>query len=128
MTYVDGYLLPVKKKDLSAYKKLAKVAAKIWMKCGALGVYECQADDLTSVKKWKGREFPKMVKIKPGETIFYSFILYKSKAHRDSVNKKVTKEMVKDKDKWKDKKMPFDMKRMAFGGFKAVVEEKSGRK
>jgi len=116
MSYVDGYVLPVPKKNLAAYRKLAKLGARLWKKYGALEYFECVGDDL---KVKCGRPFPKLVKPKAGETVVFSFIVYKSRAHRDRVNAKVMKGMdMSDMPK----KMPFDMKRMTFGGFKAIVE------
>jgi uncharacterized protein YbaA (DUF1428 family) len=122
MTYVDGYVLPIPKSKIKAYKKMALDSGKIWKKHGALGYFECVADDLTSVKKWKGREFSKMVKNKPSETIIFAFIIFKSKSQRNHINKKVHEEMMRTKDKWENIPMPFDMKKMAYGGFKAIVE------
>ena len=121
MTYVDGFVLPVKKKNISIYKKMAQDGARMWKKAGALRYFECVGDDLHS--KWVKLTFPKMAKIKPGETVFFSFITYKSRKHRDSVNARVMKGMEKNKDKYKDMQMPFDMKRMAYGGFRAIVEK-----
>ena len=117
MHYVDGYVLPVPKKNLAAYRRLAKLGAKIWKKHGALDYRECVGDDL----KPKGMlGFPTVVKPKAGETVVFSYIVFKSRAHRDAVNKKVMKDpalaaMV-------NQKMPFDFKRMAYGGFKVLVE------
>jgi len=119
--YVDGFVLPVKKSKIKAYKKAARFAAKVWMEHGALSVKECQGDDL-NIKFTL--PFPKLVKPKKGETIFYSYIEYKSKAHRDEVNKKVMKEMEAYQKEHPDhmKNMPFDMKRFAYGGFKIIVD------
>ena len=117
MSYVDGYLLCVPKKKLAAYKKLAKLGAKMWMKQGALEYFECVGDDL-KVKGMLG--FPAVAKPKAGETIVFSFVVYKSRAHRDAVNKKV---MAAFKESgMMDMAMPFDMKRMVYGGFKVLVE------
>jgi uncharacterized protein YbaA (DUF1428 family) len=116
MRYVDGFLLPVPKKNLAAYKKLAWLGAKIWKKHGALEFMECVGDDLNL--KW-ALPFPKVVKPKAGETIMFSFIVYKSKAHRKQVNTKVMKDPAMGT---MPKKMPFDMKRMCAGGFQAIVE------
>jgi uncharacterized protein YbaA (DUF1428 family) len=122
MRYVDGFVLTVPVKKLKEYKKMAAEGGKIWMKHGALQYMECVGDDLTSVKEWGGMPFPKMAEAKKGETVFFSFIVYKNKKHRDAVNKKVMKEMEKKYDKEKEKNMPFDMKRMAYGGFEAIVD------
>lgn len=120
MTYVDGYLLAVPKKNLKDYIKMAKAASKVWMKYGALYYAECQADDLSNpMCKLK---FSKIINAKPNEVVFYSFAIYKSKAQRDSVNKKVMKDPILNS--YCKEKVPFDMKRMVFGGFKTVVEAK----
>jgi len=118
MSYVDGFVLPVPKKNLKAYKRIAQKAGKIWKKHGALDYKECVGDDL-NVKF--GVRFPKLAKLKPGETVVFSWIVYKSRAHRDSVNARVMKDpnLCCDMD---PKKMPFDCKRMAYGGFKVLVD------
>lgn len=115
--YVDGYVIPLPKKKVRAYRRMAQKAGKIWRDHGALEFRECVGDDL-NVKM--GLPFPRGIKIKPGETVIFSWIVYKSRAHRDSVNKKVMKdarlmEMM-------DQPMPFDAKRMLYGGFKTIVE------
>jgi alkaline phosphatase len=120
MRYVDGFVLVVPKKKLKAYTKMAKDASKVWKKFGALEYKECVAEDMHPENITF--TFPKMAKAKKNETVFFSFIVYKSRAHRDSVNKKV---MAYFSKKYKDNMhddMPFDMKRMAYGGFKAVVD------
>jgi uncharacterized protein YbaA (DUF1428 family) len=116
MSYVDGYILPVPKKNVRAYKRMAELGRKIWTKHGALDYKECAGDDLVS--KW-GTPFTRMMKLKPGETVVFASIVYKSRAHRDSVNAKVMKEM---NAIGAPKDMPFDMKRMVYGGFKTLVE------
>jgi|SRR5688572_6092172 len=116
MSYVDGYILPVPKKNLRAYKRMAEMGRKIWTKHGALDYKECAGDDL--VAKW-GTPFAKMMKLKPGETVVFAYIVYKSRAHRDAVNKKVMKDM---NAAGGPPDMPFDMKRMVYGGFKTLVE------
>ena len=115
--YVDGFLLPVPKKNIEVYKRIAKKAGKIWREHGALEYRECMGEDL--VNKW-GMPFPKAVKAKPGETVFFSWIVFKSRAHRDKVNAKVMKDprMLKMMN---SKEMPFDVKRMGYGGFQVVV-------
>lgn len=114
--YVDGFIVPVPKNKLKDYQKLAKKAGKVWKQCGALEYFECAADD---VKKGKWTSFPRSVKLKPNETVFFSWIVYKSRAHRDSVNKKVMKHpMFAGMDM---ASMPFDGRRMIYGGFKSVV-------
>jgi uncharacterized protein YbaA (DUF1428 family) len=116
MRYVDGYVLPVPKKNLNTYVRMAKIGAKMWMKHGALDYKECVGEDLKT--QW-GTPFSRMMKLKPGETVVFSWIVFKSRAHRDRVNAKVMKEMEKMVDM---KEMPFDMKRMVYGGFKVLVE------
>ncbi len=123
MTYVDGFVLNIKKKNIEKYRKMAKDAGMIWKKFGALQYFECIGDDMNSAKKHGCLTFPKISKTKSDEVVFFSFIIYKSKAHRDSVNKKVMKyfnEKYSKKEQQKD--MPFDMKKMAYGGFKPIVE------
>lgn len=117
--YVDGFVIPLKKKNLAAYRRIAAKACKIWKKYGALDYVEAIGEDL----KIKGMvmSFPKMAKIKAGETVVFSFITYKSRAHRDAVNKKVMQDPVLQ-NMCDPKKSPFDFKRMAYGGFKAFVE------
>ena len=117
MRYVDGFVIPVPKKKLKAYVRMARLGAKMWMKHGALDYKECVGDDLET--KW-GKPFPKTMKLKPGETVVFSWIVFKSRAHRDRVNAKVMKEMDEKMGNMKD--MPFDMKRMSYGGFKVLVE------
>ena len=121
--YVDGFVLVVPKDNVAAYKKMAKEGANVWMKNGALNYRECMIDDATPT--WITFTFPKMAKAKPGDTVWFSYIEYTSKAHRNQVNKKVMALMEKQYGEGKDdvKKMPFDMKRMAYGGFKVVVSE-----
>jgi uncharacterized protein YbaA (DUF1428 family) len=116
MKYVDGYVLPVPKENLKTYARMAKMGAKIWMKHGALDYKECIGEDLEN--KW-GTPFSKMMQLKPGETVVFSYIVFKSRAHRDRVNAKVMKEM-ENMAGMKD--MPFDVKRMVYGGFKVMVE------
>lgn len=122
--YVDGFVLVVPKKNVAAYRKMATEGAKMWMKYGALEYFECMGDDLnpnTDMAGMQALTFPKMTKLKKNETVWFSFIVYKSKKHRDQVNKKVMAQMAKDAEKYKNMPMPFDLKRMAYGGFKAVV-------
>ncbi len=120
MSYVDGFVLTIPQNKLKAYTKMAKDAGKVWKKFGALEYKECMADDMKP--EHVTFTFPKMAKAKKNEKVFFSFIVYKSRKHRDSVNKKV---MAFFDKKYKDKghdDMPFDMKRMAYGGFDAVVD------
>lgn len=118
MRYVDGFVLPVPEKNLKAYRDMAQKAGKIWKEHGAVEYVEAIGEDL-EVKF--GLPFTKLAKLKPGETIFFSFIIYKSRAHRDKVNAKVMKDPRMNKMMEKGP-MPFDMKRMAYGGFKGVVD------
>jgi alkaline phosphatase len=117
--YVDGFVLVVPKKKLGAYRKMAEEGKKMWMKHGALDYKECVGDDLTPDMGMPIMTFPRMAKTKPGETVVFSYIVYKSRAHRDQVNKRVMKEMEKSMDK--NMQMPFDMKKMAYGGFRVMV-------
>jgi uncharacterized protein YbaA (DUF1428 family) len=116
--YVDGFVLAVPKRKIETYRRISSTAGRIWKKHGALDYVECVGEDLNTKM---GVPFPRLAKAKSGETVFFSWILYKSRAHRDRVNAKVMKDprMVKMMD---PKAMPFDMKRMAFGGFKVVVD------
>ncbi len=118
MAYVDGFIVPVPKNKLQTYRKIASKAGKIWKEHGALEFRECVADD---VKVGKRTSFPRSVKLKAGETVFFSYIVYKSKADRNRINKKV----MKDKrlaSMMDPKGMPFDAKRMIYGGFKVTVD------
>lgn len=115
MSYVDGYVLAVPKKKLAAYRVMARQGEKVWRKHGALDYKECAGDDL---KPKNGVPFTRVMKSKPGETVVFSFVVFKSRAHRDRVNAKVMKEMEKMP---MPKDMPFDMKRMVYGGFKTLV-------
>ena len=118
MPYVDGFVLAVPKKNMAAYRSMAVKAGKVWRDHGALEYRECVGDDL---KVKMGVSFPKLAKAKAGETVFFSWIVYKSRAHRDAVNAKVMKD--KRLAKMMDpKKMPFDFKRMSYGGFKIMVD------
>jgi len=118
MSYVDGYVLPVPKKNLRAYARMARKAGKIWREHGAIEFRECVAND---VKPGKFTSFPRSVKLKPGETVIFSWIVFKSRAHRDSVNSKVMKDP-RLADMMNPKALPFDGKRMFWGGFKILVE------
>jgi uncharacterized protein YbaA (DUF1428 family) len=118
MPYVDGFVVPVPKKKLDAYKKMAQLAGKVWMQHGALEFKEYVAED---VKVGKLTSFPQAVKLKPGEVVMFSYIVYKNRAARDKVNKKVMgdprlKSMMEGKD------TPFDGKRMIYGGFETIVD------
>jgi uncharacterized protein YbaA (DUF1428 family) len=118
MPYVDGFIVAVPKKNLDAYVRMAKRAGKVWREHGALDYREWVADD---VKVGKRTSFPRSVKLKPDETVVFSWITYKSRAHRDRVNKKV----MADKrlaDMMNPKALPFDAKRMIYGGFESLVK------
>lgn len=118
--YVDGFILPVPKKNFAKYKKMAQLFGKICMEHGAVEYVECIADD---VKKGKVTSFPQSVKLKTGETVIFAYAIYKSRAHRNAVTKKVMKDarVAKMMD---SKKLPFDGKRMFWGGFKAFISLK----
>ncbi len=115
MSYVDGYVLPVPKKNLKAYFRMARLGERMWRKHGALDYKECVGDDLKT--KW-GTPFSRAMKLKRGETVVFSYIVFRSRAHRDRVNAKVMKEMAAI-DAPKD--MPFEVKRMVYGGFRVLV-------
>ncbi len=118
MPYVDGFVVPVPRKNIKTYRSLARKAARVWRDHGALEVRECIADDV-KVGKWTS--FPRSVKLKSGETVVFSYIVYKSRAHRDRVNAKVMKDPRVAK-MMNPKAMPFDGKRMIYGGFKGLVD------
>jgi uncharacterized protein YbaA (DUF1428 family) len=118
MPYVDGFVIPISKRHLAAYRRLARLAGKVWKEHGALEYRECVGDDL----KVKGlKPFTSQARTKPGETVLFSWIVYKSRAHRDKVNAKVMKDprLAKMMD---PKSMPFDTRRMAYGGFRTIVD------
>ena len=119
MAYVDGFVVPVPKRKLAAYKAMARRAGKVWKEHGALQYVECAADDV----KWgKRTSFPRSVKMKrPSETVFFSYIVYKSRKERDRIMHKVMADP-RLADMMDLKKIPFDAKRMIFGGFRTVVE------
>ena len=121
--YVDGFILVVSKKNFKLYREMAQWGKKLWMKHGALDYKECVGDDLAtkSMGGMKPLSFTKLAKAKSNEIVWFSFIIFKSRKHRDQVNAKVMKDSLMNDPKWKDKPMPFDMKRMAYGGFKVVV-------
>ena len=118
MAYVDGFVLPVPRRKIAAYRAMARKAGKVWREHGALEFRECVADD---VKPGKLTSFPQSVKLKSGETVMFSWIVFKSRADRDRVNAKVMKDkriagMMEPGD------MPFDVRRMIYGGFKTLVD------
>jgi uncharacterized protein YbaA (DUF1428 family) len=117
MNYVDGFVVPVPKSELPAYKRMATKAGKIWREYGALEYHECVADD---VKPGKRTSFPQSVKLKPDEVVVFSWIVYKSRAQRDRINKQVMADP-RLADMMDPKQLPFDGKRMFWGGFKEMV-------
>ena len=117
MAYVDGYVLPVPRRRLKAYLRMAEMGERMWRKHGALDYKECVVDDLKT--KW-GSPFPRMMKLRPGETVVFSYVVFRSRAHRDRVNNKVMADPRLAK-MMNPKAMPFDGKRMIYGGFKTVV-------
>lgn len=134
MTYVDGFVLKIKKENLEAYQKMATLGGGVWKKNGALQYIECvgedmapkMSEDLPEEMKSEGmkmKTFPELAQAKDDELVIFSFITFKSKEHRDEVNEKVMKDPEMDDNEWKDKPMPFEMGDMAYGGFKVIVEE-----
>ncbi len=119
MSYVDGFVIPIPKKNLQAYKKMATEASKVWMKHGALEYKECVADDM---KIKDVLPFSTIAKMKPNETVIFAYIVFKSRKHRDRVNAKVMAYFEKKYAKKTDQKMPFDPKRIAYSGFKTIVQ------
>jgi uncharacterized protein YbaA (DUF1428 family) len=118
MHYVDGFVLPVPKKNLATYRRLAQKAGKLWREHGALDYKECAGDDLNTKM---GVPFTKSAKAKSGETVVFAYILFKSRKHRDQVNAKVMKDP-RIKGMCDEKSMPFDVKRMVYGGFNVLVD------
>ena len=120
--YVDGFVFVVPKKNIAKYRAMAKKGGQLWMKYGALEYIECQGDDIRpNMGGHKTLLFPQLVKLKPNETVWFSFIVYKSKQHRNQVNAKVMTDPWMQTDQ-AQKTMPFDAKRMSYGGFKVVVD------
>jgi len=122
--YVDGFVLVVPKDKAEEYKKMAEGGRDTWIKYGALEYYECRGDDLVPQEMGgeKARAFPEMTGATSEDTVWFSFIVFKSKKHRDEVNAKVMEEMNKKMEGNKVMSMPFDLKRMAYGGFQVEVE------
>jgi uncharacterized protein YbaA (DUF1428 family) len=118
MRYVDGYVLPVPTKNLQAYRRIAQKAGKIWREHGALEYRECVGDDMEAKDMVP---FPRSVRLKPGETVVFAWIVFKSRAQRDRVNAKVMKDP-RLANMMDPKSMPFDCKRMVYGGFKVLVD------
>ena len=117
MAYVDGFVLTVPRRNLAAYRKMSRAAGKVWREYGALEYRECVGDDL---KIRMGRPFPRLARAKTGEAVVFSWIVYASRSARDRVNAKVMKDPRITKSM--QQKMPFDVKRMAYGGFKVIVD------
>jgi uncharacterized protein YbaA (DUF1428 family) len=117
MPYVDGFVVPIPKRKLELYRRISRQAGKLWKQHGALEYRECAGDDL---KQNMGLPFPRLAKLKPGETVMFSWIVYKNRRDRDRVNAKVMKDP--RMERMMKLPMPFDMKRMAYGGFKVIVD------
>ena len=117
MAYVDGFLLTVPARKLAVYRRIAAKAGKVWREHGALEYRECVGDD---VKTKMGTPFPKVAKAKKGEVVIFSWVVYKSRAHRDRILPKIMQD--KRLTSMGPKDMPFDMKRMSYGGFKVLVD------
>lgn len=122
--YVDGFVLVVPENKVAEYKKMAEDGRDSWMKHGALSYFECKGEDLITKDYGGGKpvEFTKLADARPGESVWLSFIVFKSKKHRDEVNKKVMDEMNEKYKDAKDISMPLDMQRFAYGGFEVIVE------
>ena len=119
--YLDGYVIPVSKRKLAAYRKLAQAGAAVWMRCGALQYVECVGEDLKSAAKWGCVPFLKLAGARRGETVIFSFIVYRSRAHRDAVNARAVKDPLMSPERMQKTRMPFELKRMAVGGFETMV-------
>lgn len=117
MQYVDGFVFAIPKRNLKVYLHMARMGKNLWLKHGALDYKECIGDDLKP--KW-GALFPRMTKMKRGETVVFSYIVFKSRAHRDRVNAKVMREVANMGEQFAEP--PFDVRRMAYGGFKVIVQ------
>lgn len=124
MKYVDGFVIVLPEKNLEAYREMAELGAEIWMKHGALEYYECVGDDLNPapVPGMTALTFPEMARAGPGETVVFSFIVFESRQHRDEVNAKVMQDPHMNDPARANQPMPFDMKKMAYGGFRVIVE------
>jgi len=125
MVYVDGFVIPMPAKNKAAYRKMAQLGGKTWMKHGALAYWECVAEELTVKDMLSGKKtspFVKHLRLKPGETVIFSWIVFKSKKHRNAVNTAVMKDPAMSPEAWKDHQMPFDMKRVNYAGFEPIVQ------
>lgn len=118
--YIDGFVIPLPKKKLRAYKKMAELGRKVWLKHGALDYYECIGDDY-KIPHNVGTDFRKLCRLKPSETVIFAYIVYKSKAHRNQVNRKVMKDPLMNANP--EYEGVLDMKRFSMGGFKAIVHK-----
>lgn len=124
MVYVDGFVIPLPAKNKAAYRKMAQLGGKIWKKHGALDYWECVAEELTVKDMMSGKKtspFVKHLRLKPGETVVFSWIVFRNKAHRNAVNAKVMKDPAMSPEAWKDVAMPFDVQRVCYGGFEPIV-------
>jgi len=120
MPYVDAFVIPIPRKNIAAYRRVARRAGKVWRRYGAVEFRETVGDDVNI--KGMGVPFPRLARAKKGETVLFSWIVYKSRAHRDRVNARVMKDPTMEKTMKDPKSMPFDSKRMTFGGFKMIVD------
>jgi uncharacterized protein YbaA (DUF1428 family) len=120
MRYIDGFVIPIPKRKVAAYRRIAQKAGKIWIDHGALEYVEAVGDDFRP--EGIVATFPKLARAKPGETVIFSYIVYKSRAHRDRVNAKVMKDPRMLRMAGSGEPMPFDMKRMSYAGFKSIVD------
>ena len=122
--YIDGFVLVVPRGKAEEYKKMAEMGRDSWMKHGALSYFECSGDDLAAMEMGgeKARSFPEMIDAQADEVVWFSFITFESKEHRDQVNAEVMKEMGEQMKDFDQARMPVDMKRVAYGGFKVEVE------
>jgi uncharacterized protein YbaA (DUF1428 family) len=116
MPYVDGFVIPIARRKLPAYRTIARKAGKVWREHGALEYRECVGDDMVKM----GLPFPKLARLKPGEVVLFSWIVYRSKAHRDRVNRLVMKDP-RLAAMMEPGAMPFDVRRMSYGGFRVLV-------
>jgi uncharacterized protein YbaA (DUF1428 family) len=128
MKYVDGFVFALPEKNLPAYREMAEMGAKVWKRHGALEYFECVGEDLNPEPQpdmppeMIGSSFPHVIGAKPGETVVFSFIVFESRAHRDEVNAKVMQDPEMNDPKYQDRPMPFEVARMAYGGFNVLVE------
>ena len=120
MKYVDGFVIVLPEENLPAYREMAEEGARIWKQHGALEYFECVGDDLAPLQA--GITFPEMARAGPGETVVFAFIVFASREHRDEVNAKVMEDPYMNDPARADRPMPFDMKRMAYGGFSVIVK------